>query len=143
MEEKEIQIIDEQTFKSKIYFIRNQKVMMDADLAEIYGYTTKDFNRQVKNNKEKFDDDFMFQLSNEETQNLRCKNSTSSWGGSRYNPFAFTEQGILTFLFFLFHVFFIFFIYFCFFYLHFDINVFNIIILFTSISPFVFDSRFL
>ncbi len=94
MEEKEIQIIDEQTFKSKIYFIRNQKVMMDADLAEIYGYTTKDFNRQVKNNKEKFDDDFMFQLSNEETQNLRCKNSTSSWGGSRYNPFAFTEQGI-------------------------------------------------
>lgn len=68
--------------------------MFDADLAAIYGYSTKDFNRQVKNNIEKFDEDFMFQLTNEECEILRCKKSTSSWGGRRYNPFAFTEQGI-------------------------------------------------
>lgn len=64
------------------------------DLAKIYGYSTKDFNRQVKNNIEKFEQDFMFQLSDEERGILRCKNSTSSWGGRRYNPYAFTEQGI-------------------------------------------------
>ena len=68
--------------------------MLDMDLAQIYGYSTKDFNRQVKNNIEKFEQDFMFQLSDEECEILRCKNSTSSWGGRRYNPFAFTEQGI-------------------------------------------------
>ena len=68
--------------------------MLDMDLADIYGYSTKDFNRQVKNNIEKFDQDFMFQLTDEEYENLSCKNSTSSWGGRRYNPYAFTEQGI-------------------------------------------------
>ncbi|MFR4763254.1 MAG: ORF6N domain-containing protein, partial [Anaerococcus obesiensis] len=72
-----------------------QKVMLDADLAEIYGYETKNFNRQVKNNIEKFEgEDFMFQLTENEFENLRCKNFTSSWGGSRYLPNAFTEQGI-------------------------------------------------
>ncbi len=69
--------------------------MLDADLAEIYGYETKNFNRQVKNNIEKFEgEDFMFQLTENEFANLRCKNFTSSWGGSRYLPNAFTEQGI-------------------------------------------------
>ena len=69
--------------------------MLDADLAKIYGYETKNFNRQVKNNIEKFEgEDFMFQLTEAEVENLRCKNSTSSWGGSRYLPNAFTEQGI-------------------------------------------------
>ena len=68
--------------------------MLDMDLVKIYGYSTKDFNRQVKNNIEKFEQDFMFQLTDEECEILRCKNSTSSWGGSRYNPYAFTEQGI-------------------------------------------------
>ena len=68
--------------------------MLDRDLAKIYGYSTKDFNRQVKNNIEKFEQDFMFQLTDEECEILRCKNSTSSWGGRRYNPYAFTEQGI-------------------------------------------------
>ena len=68
--------------------------MLDMDLAKIYGYSTKDFNRQVKNNIEKFEQDFMFQLTDEECEILRCKNSTSSWGGRRYNPYAFTEQGI-------------------------------------------------
>ena len=92
---KEIVVIDEDVLRSKIYDVRGQKVMLDVDLAEIYGYETKTFNRQVKNNKEKFEgDDFMFQLTKEEWDNLRCKNFTSSWGGSRYLPLVFTEQGI-------------------------------------------------
>jgi len=68
--------------------------MLDADLAALYGYSTKQFNRQVKNNVEKFDTDFMFELTAEEFENLRCKNCTSSWGGTRYLPHAFTEQGV-------------------------------------------------
>ena len=68
--------------------------MLDFELAEIYGYTTKRFNEQIKNNIERFDEDFRFKLTREEVQNLRSKNSTSSWGGSRYLPYAFTEQGI-------------------------------------------------
>ena len=94
-ENKEIVIVDDKTIQEKIYFIRGQKVMLDADLAEIYGYETKNFNRQVKNKFEKFEgEDFMFQLTENEFENLRCKNFTSSWGGSRYLPNAFTEQGI-------------------------------------------------
>ena len=94
-QEREIKIVDDRTLKEKIYFVRGQKVMLDADLAEIYGYETKNFNRQVKNNIEKFEgEDFMFQLTENEFENLRCKNFTSSWGGSRYLPNAFTEQGI-------------------------------------------------
>lgn len=77
-----------------IHIVRGQQVMLDADLAALYGYTTKQFNRQVKNNAEKFDSDFMFQLTAEEVADLRCKNCTSSWGGSRYLPHAFTEQGV-------------------------------------------------
>ena len=92
---KETVIVDDKTIKDKIYLIRGQRVMLDADLAEIYGYETKNFNRQVKNNIEKFEgEDFMFQLTENEFENLRCKNFTSSWGGSRYLPNAFTEQGI-------------------------------------------------
>lgn len=87
-------IINEQTVKEKIYTFRGQKVMIDSELAQIYGYSTKDFNRQVKNNIEKFENDFMFQLTDSETEILRCKISTSNWGGSRYNPYVFTEQGI-------------------------------------------------
>lgn len=96
MEEKtEVFVITEQSLQDKIYTIRGQKVMLDVDLAVIYGYETKNFNRQVKNNAAKFDgDDFMFQLTKNELENLRCKNFTSSWGGSRYLPMAFTEQGI-------------------------------------------------
>ena len=86
--------IDAEHLTGMIYNFRGMRVMLDADLAAIYGYSTKDFNRQVKNNIEKFDDDFMFQLTDEKCDILRCKNSTSSWGGRRYNPFAFTEQGI-------------------------------------------------
>ena len=63
---KEIVVIDETTIKSKIYYIRNQKIMLDFELAEIYGYSTKRFKEQVKRNNEKFYDDFMFQLTDEE-----------------------------------------------------------------------------
>ena len=91
---KEIVVIDETTIKRKIYYIRNQRIMLDFELAEIYGYTTTRFNEQVKNNSEKFDDDFMFQLTKSEFENLISKKSTSSWGGRRKLPYAFTEQGI-------------------------------------------------
>ena len=134
----EFSLIDENLLKSRIYTIRGVKVMLDADLAEIYGYSTKRFNEQVKNNIVKFDEDFRFQLTSaevenlsrckictlepqnslkfvnfEQADNLRCKNCTSSdgdklepqkilrskksassWGGVRYAPYAFTEQGI-------------------------------------------------
>lgn len=92
-------LLDEKIIKDKMYYIRGQYVMIDSDLAEIYGYSTKDFNKQVKNNIEKFDADFMFQLTNYEYEYiLRFKNSTSKIkqgrGGRRYLPYVFTEQGI-------------------------------------------------
>ena len=95
----EITLIDENLLKSKVYTIRGVKVMLDADLAEIYGYSTRKFNEQVKNNIEKFDSDFRFQLTESEyssikNMNLMSKNRTSSWGGTRKLPFVFTEQGI-------------------------------------------------
>ncbi|MBQ9015381.1 MAG: ORF6N domain-containing protein [Firmicutes bacterium] len=93
-EKNEIMIVDEQSLKDKIYTIRGIQVMIDRDLAEIYGYTTKSFNQQVKNNIEKFPDDFRFQLTREEYDDLRSKNLTSSWGGARYLPYAFSEQGL-------------------------------------------------
>ena len=79
MIETSIAIVNEEYLKDKIYIIRGQKVMIDSDLAKIYGYSTKDFNKQVKNNIEKFDDDFMFRINNEEINYImRCKNSTGS-----------------------------------------------------------------
>ena len=93
-EKKEIVLINEKTIQDRIYIIRGQKVMLDFELAEIYGYTTTRFNEQVKNNIDKFEEDFMFQLTKEEFENLMSKNSTSSWGGRRKCPRVFTEQGI-------------------------------------------------
>ncbi len=93
-EKKEIMIIDEQSLRDKIYVIRGQQVMLDFDLAEIYGYTTTRFNEQVSRNIDKFDSDFMFELTREEFQNLISQNATSSWGGRRKLPRAFNEQGI-------------------------------------------------
>ena len=94
----EIVIHSETDLRSKIYTIRGVQVMLDFDLAEIYGYETKNFNRQVKNNIEKFDNDFMFQLSDDEVEYFsRCKIFTLNTGrGSniKYKPYAFTEQGI-------------------------------------------------
>lgn len=93
-DKKEVLIISEEMLNEKIYNIRGYKVMLDFDLAEIYGYTTTKFNQQVKNNIEKFDEDFMFELTKDEFENLMSKNLTSSWGGRRKLPRAFTEQGI-------------------------------------------------
>ncbi|SHG78929.1 ORF6N domain-containing protein [Fibrobacter sp. UWCM] len=92
----EFPLIDEALLKSRIYTIRGVKVMLDADLAEIYGYTTKAFNQQVKNNIEKFDDDFRFQLTRTEYREiLGSKYLTLEQGKySKTSPYAFTEQGI-------------------------------------------------
>ena len=90
-----IVIHNENDLRSKIYTIRGMRVMLDFDLAEIYGYSVKAFNQQVKNNIEKFDEDFRFQLNGYETQNLRSKFLTANFSTmSRTNPYAFTEQGI-------------------------------------------------
>ena len=81
--------------RNRIYTIRGVQVMLDSDLAAIYGYSTTAFNQQVKNNLTRFEgDDFMFQLSHDEYLNLISKNLTSSWGGRRKLPYAFTESGI-------------------------------------------------
>ena len=87
-------LIDENLLKSRIYTIRGVKVMLDADLAEIYGYSTGRFNEQVKYNLDRFDDDFRFQLTREESAHLISEIPISRWGGTRKMPYAFTEQGI-------------------------------------------------
>ena len=93
--------ISEEYMRNRLYEFRGRKVMMDSDLAEIYGYETKNFKRQVKNNMAKFEgDDFMFELNEEETEILsRCKNFTldkhmGRGSNLKYKPYAFTEQGI-------------------------------------------------
>ncbi len=84
-----------QSITNSILFIRGQKVMLDADLASLYEVETKALTRAVRRNIERFPEDFMFQLTKEELENLRCHFGTSSqWGGRRYPPYAFTEQGI-------------------------------------------------
>ena len=92
----QVALIDENVLKSRIYTVRGLKVMLDSDLAEIYGYSTKAFNQQVKNNIEKFDDDFRFQLNREEYRKiLGSKILTLEQGKySKSLPYAFTEQGI-------------------------------------------------
>ena len=84
-----------ETIESMIYEVRGQKIMLDYDLARIYGYETRYFNQQVKRNLEKFPDGFMFQLTKSEVATiLKSQNVTSSWGGARKLPTAFSEQGI-------------------------------------------------
>jgi hypothetical protein len=87
--------IEDELVMSKIFIIRNQKVMLDKDLAQLYGVETKQLKRQVKRNIERFPDDFMMELTEIEFENLRSQFGTSSWGGSRYLPLAFTEHGVL------------------------------------------------
>ncbi|MFE3871752.1 ORF6N domain-containing protein [Flavobacterium sp. ZS1P70] len=87
-------VIPDDIISSKIYLIRNQKVMLDKDLAELYAVETKQLKRQVRRNMERFPDDFMFELSQQEFDNLRSQFGTSNWGGTRYVPMAFTEQGV-------------------------------------------------
>ena len=80
---------------SKIHIVRGQKVMLDMDLADLYEVETKRLNEQVKRNIERFPEDFMFQLTSDEFKNLKSQNATSSWGGRRTSPYAFTEHGVL------------------------------------------------
>lgn len=110
MEEKsELMTVD--NICNRVYVIRGQQVMLDYDLAEIYGYEVKRLNEQVKRNSARFPEDFMFQLSEDEAENLKSQIATSrdeetqeidlksqlvtsSWGGMRYLPYAFTEECI-------------------------------------------------
>jgi hypothetical protein len=87
-------IIPDEIISSKIYLIRAQKVMLDKDLAELYAVETKQLKRQVRRNMERFPEDFMFELSQQEFEILRSQFGTSNWGGTRYVPMAFTEQGV-------------------------------------------------
>lgn len=87
-------VIPDEVILNKIYFIRELKVMIDSDLAELYGVETKVLKQQVKRNIDRFPDDFMFELTNEEFANLRSQFVASSWGGLRYLPMVFTEQGV-------------------------------------------------
>jgi hypothetical protein len=96
MSKKELGIHDEHVI-NKIYLIRGSKVMLDMDLAELYGIETKQLKRAVKRNIIRFPEDFMFGLTSEEAESLRCQIGTSKIegrGGARYAPMAFTEQGL-------------------------------------------------
>jgi hypothetical protein len=88
-------LIPDEVIISRIYLVRGQKVMLDSDLATLYGVATKRLNEQVKRNLDRFPEDFMFQLSSDEFDNLKSQNATSSWGGKRKLPYAFTEYGVL------------------------------------------------
>lgn len=88
-----LQAINER-IAQRIYVIRGVKVMIDFELAELYNIETKQMKRQVKRNIERFPSDFMFVLNKNELEILRCQIGTSSWGGIRYSPMAFTEQGV-------------------------------------------------
>lgn len=94
MEANSLALFSKDDLLSKIHIVRGVQVMLDFDLAAIYGYETRYFNRQVSNNLDRFDSDFRFQLTKDEFKNLMCKNFTSSWGGTRKLPYAFTEEGI-------------------------------------------------
>jgi len=86
--------VPEEIIMNKIYLVREQKVMLDRDLAELYGVLTGNLNKAVKRNNKRFPEDFMFQLTKEEFDNLKFQFGTSSWGGTRNLPYAFTEQGV-------------------------------------------------
>ena len=87
-------IIPDEIISSKIYLIREKKIMLDKDLAVLYGVTTGNLNKAVKRNIKRFPDDFMFQLTKQEFENLIFQIGIAKWGGTRSMPFAFTEQGV-------------------------------------------------
>jgi ORF6N domain len=92
---KELSVLTTTDFiATKILFLRGEKVLLDADLALLYGVETRVLKQAVRRNIDRFPDDFMFQLTPDEFTNLRSQFVTSSWGGQRYPPFAFTEQGV-------------------------------------------------
>jgi len=86
--------ISEESVLKKIYLFRNQKVMLDRDLAQLYNVSTGNLNKAVKRNQSRFLTDFMFQLTTREYNDLVFQNGISSWGGVRTLPFVFTEQGV-------------------------------------------------
>jgi phage regulator Rha-like protein len=86
--------MDTPVIQQNIYEIRGNKVMIDRDLAKLYGVPTKSLNLSVKRNADRFPPDFLFQLTMEELSVLRFQNETSKWGGDRYLPYAFTELGV-------------------------------------------------
>jgi len=88
-------LIPDEVIMKKIYLLRGSKVMMDRDLADLYEIETKQLKRAVRRNISRFPKDFMFELSPEEFDNLRSQFGTSSWGGPRYVPMAFTEHGVI------------------------------------------------
>ena len=103
LENNELIIINEKNIRDLIYEIRGQKVMLDFDLARIYGYETRTFNQQIKNNINKFPEDFMFQISKDESEEIMISkklmsfktiNTSGTKGGRTHLPYAFTEQGI-------------------------------------------------
>ncbi len=94
IKKENVLVVPDEVLMNKIYVIRNQKVMLDKDLADLYQVETKQLKRQVKRNIERFPEDFMFELTELEYENLRCQIGTSSWGGVRYLPIVFTEQGV-------------------------------------------------
>ena len=87
-------VIPDELVINTIYLFRGQKVMFDQDLAKLYRVETSQLKRQVTRNIDRFPDDFMFEINKEEFEILRCQIGTSSWGGTRYMPMAFTEQGV-------------------------------------------------
>jgi hypothetical protein len=87
-------IVPQEIIETKIIFIRGKKVMLDKNLAQLYGVTTSNLNKAVRRNTERFPEDFMFQLSKKEFENLIFHFGTSSWGGTRKLPYAFTENGV-------------------------------------------------
>src|SRR5438105_5019967 len=91
------QLISEDRIEQNIIFIRGQKIVLDSNLAQLYGVTTKRLNEQIRRNLDRFPEDFMFQLTFQEVSNLRSQIATSSLvhGGRRYLPFAFTEHGVI------------------------------------------------
>jgi hypothetical protein len=97
MEKANLTTLPDEVLLNKIYMIRGQKVMLDRDLAELYGVETKRLKEQVKRNIERFPDDFMFELSDLEFNNWRSQIATSNSDkmGLRYKPFCFTEHGVL------------------------------------------------
>ena len=94
MTENNLSTIPDEIISNKIYLIREKKIMLDKDLALLYGVTTGNLNKAVKRNVKRFPDDFMFQLTKPEFENLIFQSGTSSWGGTRSFPYAFTEQGV-------------------------------------------------
>lgn len=88
-------LIPDEVIMNKIFIFRETKVMLDQDLADLYDIETKQLKRAVRRNISRFPDDFMFELNLEEFKTLRSQSGTSSWGGTRYAPMAFTEHGVI------------------------------------------------